>query len=161
MSDLIRREEVARAVRLLSEVFIDGGSPTAAVVLNIAMDHINALPAVQSDDDLVGHMTKLIAVGLDRIEQLTAERDRLGRELNVAKYGQPDFAWSVHLAAMAEVQAERDRLREAIDYILDGMGIADPDYDIDPDDDFLDAANSEWVRDTLTRLAAALKGETP
>ena len=62
-------------------------------------------------DDLVGHMTKLIAVGLDRIEQLTAERDRLGRELNVAKYGQPDFAWSVHLAAMAEVQAERDRLR--------------------------------------------------
>ena len=82
MSDLIRREEVARAVRLLSEVFIDGGSPTAAVVLNIAMDHINALPAVQSDDDLVGHMTKLIAAGLDRIEQLTAERDRLREALD-------------------------------------------------------------------------------
>ena len=49
MSDLIRREEVARAVRLLSEVFIDGGSPTAAAVLNIAMDHISALPAVQPD----------------------------------------------------------------------------------------------------------------
>ena len=100
-------------------------------------------------------------VRADTVQELTAERDRLGRELNVAKYGVPDFAWSVHLAAMAEVQAERDRLREAIDYILDGMGIADPDYDIDPDDDFLDAANSEWVRDTLTRLAAALKGETP
>ena len=54
----------------------------------------------------------------DRIEQLTAERDRLGRELNVAKYGQPDFAWSVHLAAMAEVQAERDRLREALEGLL-------------------------------------------
>ena len=37
-----------------------------------------ALPAVQPDDDkLVRHMTKLIAAGLDRIEQLTAERDRL------------------------------------------------------------------------------------
>lgn len=54
--------------------------------------------------------------------------------------------------------AERDGLRGAMDYILDGMGIAEPDYDIDPDDDFLDAANSDWVRDTLTRLAAALKG---
>ena len=54
----------------------------------------------------------------NRIEQLTAERDRLGRELNVAKYGQPDFAWSVHLAAMAEVQAERDRLRDALDGLL-------------------------------------------
>ena len=59
------------------------------------------------------------------------------------------------------LRTERDRLREAMDYILDGMGIAEPDYVIDPDDDFLDAANSEWVRDTLTRLAAALKGETP
>ena len=47
MSDLIRREDVARAVRLLSEVFIDGGSPTAAAILNIAMDRISALPAVQ------------------------------------------------------------------------------------------------------------------
>ncbi len=53
----------------------------------------------------------------DRIEQLTAERDaakakveQLGCELNVAKYGQPNFAWSVHVAAMAELQAERDRL---------------------------------------------------
>ena len=62
--------------------------------------------------------------------------------------------------AIEALTADRDRLREAMDYILDGMGIAEPDYDIDPDDDFLDAANSEWVRDTLTRLAAALKGES-
>ena len=44
-----------------------------------------ALPAVQPDDDLVGHMTKLIAAGLDRIEQLTAERDRLREALEAMR----------------------------------------------------------------------------
>ena len=58
-------------------------------------------------------------------------------------------------ARIEQLTAERDGLQGAMDYILDGMGIAELDYD------FLDAANSEWVRDTLTRLAAALKGETP
>lgn len=47
-------------------------------------------------------------------------------------------------------------LREAAEYILDGMGIDGPDYTVDPDDDFLEAANSQWVKETLTRLAAAL-----
>jgi len=46
MSDLIRREDVAKAMRLMSEAFIDGGSPTAATILNIAMDRLSALPAV-------------------------------------------------------------------------------------------------------------------
>jgi hypothetical protein len=31
-----------------------------------------------------------------------------------------------------------------------------PDYKVDPEDDFSDAANSEWVRDTVQRLASAL-----
>ena len=49
----------------------------AAVSVWFQNRHGRALPAVQPDDDLVGHMTKLIAGGLDRIEALTAERDRL------------------------------------------------------------------------------------
>jgi hypothetical protein len=32
----------------------------------------------------------------------------------------------------------------------------EPDYVIDPADDFLDVANSKWVRDTLEQLARAL-----
>ena len=63
---------------------------------------------------------------------------------------------AVHRAEAAEAKVAR--LVEAIDYILDGMAIDAPDYEIDPDDDFLDAANSDWVRDVLTRLAAAMKG---
>lgn len=82
----------------------------------------------------------------DRIEALVKEQnywiERCGRERAFA---------SSH-----RVRAER--LEAAIDYILDGMAIDAPDYEIDPDDDFLDAANSDWVRDVLTRLAAAIKG---
>lgn len=55
--------------------------------------------------------------------------------------------------AMPEINA----LVEAAEYILDGMGIDAPLYEIDPDDDFLDAANSEWVSDTLRMLATALR----
>ena len=65
MSDLIRREDALKAVDMWES---DWNSTDSA---------IRALPAVQPDDDLVGHMTKLIAAGLDRIEQLAAELDGL------------------------------------------------------------------------------------
>ena len=46
----------------------------------------------------------------DRIEELEAklksETERLGREVNLARYGQPDFAWSIHVQAMAELEAK-------------------------------------------------------
>jgi hypothetical protein len=64
--------------------------------------------------------------------------------------------WGSHPPKVAALLGE-------VDYILDGMDISYPDYEIDPEDDFLDAANSAWARDTLTRLAAALRalaGET-
>ena len=135
MSDAVSREDVLKALSGLSNN-TDRGYCNRA---------IRALPAVQPDDDtLVRHMTKLIAGGLDRIEQLTAERDRLGRELNVAKYGQPDFAWSVHLAAMAGLEADNTRLREALWAIL--------------------ACETPNANATVTRMAsitkAALKGDS-
>jgi MFS superfamily sulfate permease-like transporter len=40
----------------------------------------------------------------DRIEALTAKCEALGQEVNMAKYGQPDFAWSIHVEAMAEAK---------------------------------------------------------
>ena len=42
----------------------------------------------------------------DRIEQLEKERDELGRKLNMTRYGQPDFAWSMHEDAMADLRAK-------------------------------------------------------
>ena len=48
----------------------------------------------------------------DVVRAAKAEIERLGCALNVAKYGQPDFAWSVHLDAMAELRAEIERLKQ-------------------------------------------------
>ena len=50
----------------------------------------------------------------DALDAERAEVGRIGRDLNMAKYGQPDFAWGIHLEAMAELKAENDRLREAL-----------------------------------------------
>lgn len=87
----------------------------------------------------------------DRIEALVkqAVMDKAAYE------GVSSMLLSVQEDCIKERQ-RAERLEAAADYILDGMGIDAPDYEIDPDDDFLDAANSDWVRDVLTRLAATL-----
>ncbi len=50
-----------------------------------------------------------------RIEALTAKCEALGQEVNMAKYGQPDFAWSIHLEAMADLEADNARLQGMVD----------------------------------------------
>ena len=60
------------------------------------------------------------------------------------------------MISKTDIEDMTDMLREAAEYILDGMGIDGPDYTVDPDDEYLDAANSKWVKETLSRLAAAL-----
>ena len=54
----------------------------------------------------------------DRIEELVKERDDLGRKLNTARYGQPDFAWSIHEEAMADLRAKLTKAIEALRNIL-------------------------------------------
>jgi multidrug efflux pump subunit AcrA (membrane-fusion protein) len=51
----------------------------------------------------------------DRIEALTAKCEALGQEVNMAKYGQPDFAWSIHLEAMADLEAECAEAKDRIE----------------------------------------------
>ena len=50
----------------------------------------------------------------DRIEELVKERDDLGRKLNTARYGQPDFAWSIHEEVMADLRAKLAKAVEAL-----------------------------------------------
>lgn len=50
----------------------------------------------------------------NRIEELVKERDDLGRKLNTARYGQPDFAWSIHEDAMADLRAKLTKAMEAL-----------------------------------------------
>lgn len=108
----------------------------------------------------------------ERLERETADHDATDRrckrlvariqavEAKAKADGERAADLMIHHMRCAETEkAKVAKLVEAIDYILDGMAIDAPDYEIDPDDDFLDAANSDWVRDVLTRLAAALRGE--
>ena len=50
----------------------------------------------------------------DRIAALVKDKERLGREVNMARYGQPDFAWSMHKQAMTDLQARAERLEAAL-----------------------------------------------
>ena len=58
------------------------------------------------------HFTANLAA--DRIEELVKERDELGRKLNTSRYGQPDFAWSIHEEAMADLRAKLTKAVEAL-----------------------------------------------
>jgi hypothetical protein len=68
----------------------------------------------------------VVYVRADRIEQLvainealTAKNEMLGREVNIARYGQPDFAWSIHKAAMADLEAKLAKAVDALRFYAD------------------------------------------
>jgi hypothetical protein len=82
----------------------------------------------------------------DRIEALTAKCEALGQEVNMAKYGQPDFAWSIHVEAMADLEAECARLRGLIDDVVCGRGM----FGLSADDDL------KWA---MQHLGSALTGK--
>jgi hypothetical protein len=47
-------------------------------------------------------------------EALTAKNEMLGREANIARYGQPDFAWSVHVQVMDDLNAKLEKTVELL-----------------------------------------------
>lgn len=55
--------------------------------------------------------------------------------------------------AIEALIAERDRLRRGIEYVLDGYGLAGPDYRF-PDGE----VEANWITD---HLVSVMKGETP
>jgi hypothetical protein len=63
----------------------------------------------------------------DCIEALTAKNEMLGREVNIARYGQPDFAWSVHVQVMDDLNAKLAKAAEALRAVdaLDPEGMID------------------------------------
>ena len=58
---------------------------------------------------------------IDHIEELMKERDELGRKLNTARYGQPDFAWSIHEKEMAVLRFKLAKAVEALRELEDGL----------------------------------------
>lgn len=72
------------------------------------------------------HETALV----NEVEALQAKLEKAGRDLNVAKYGQPNFAWQVHLAAMEDLRDDRDRLAADLKVAREALAFyADPTLD--------------------------------
>lgn len=81
-------------------------------------------------EDYTTGIWKFIAEGIEDEEtaaliaslpDIVAERDalkkrveELGREVNLAKYGESDFAWNMHKIAMYDLQDENEMLRAKI-----------------------------------------------
>ena len=108
--------------------------------------------SAQSLSDLITRLLAQRAADAERIRGLEEHIEGTAKDTHKLLVAAED--------RIAALTAQVERMRGAVDYILDGMGISAPDYSIDADDDFQDAANSEWVRDTLTRLAAAITEES-
>lgn len=53
------------------------------------------------------------------IERLRVEKEKLGKDVNYWRYGNPDFAWSLHQAKMVDLMQEIERLRAALKYYAD------------------------------------------
>lgn len=49
-----------------------------------------------------------------QLAEAKADKEKLGRELNLARYGQPDFSWQVHKEALAAANARADRAEAAL-----------------------------------------------
>jgi hypothetical protein len=85
------------------------------VIGNEMRDRIKALTAQLAEDaDVRTQIDHRLEELVGQVDALTAKCEALGQEVNMAKYGQPDFAWSIHLEAMADLKAENARLRESL-----------------------------------------------
>ncbi len=75
-----------------------------------------------TDEELIARLRKyeddLLFITADRIEALVKDKERLGREVNMARYGQPDFAWSIHKQAMADIEAKLAKAADVIEWAL-------------------------------------------
>ena len=103
--------------------------------------------------------------GCERYQLDAADRiEQLERELSISRMAQVVMdngvaeaermqAQNMRLSGMCyNLTAERDRLRVGIEYILDGYGLAGPDYRFPYGEE-----EADWITD---HLIAALKGES-
>ena len=53
-----------------------------------------------------------------QLAEVRAEKEKLGWEVNTARYGQPDFSWQLHKEALAEANAQADRTEAALAKVI-------------------------------------------
>ena len=59
-----------------------------------------------------------------KLDEVQAEKEKLGREVNTARYGQPDFSWQLHKEALAEANARADRAEAALAAQIEAAKVA-------------------------------------
>ena len=128
MTDLIKRKDALAACDIAPpdewNDYTKGGYDFAA---EECKRNIATLPAInptdrieelvkdqkQNGEDYCALMEKHDALHV-KLTKAEEERDELGRKLNTARYGQPDFAWSIHEEAMADLRAKLAKAVEAL-----------------------------------------------
>ena len=90
MSDLIRKSDTLAVIDSLKAEFEAGGSPTAAMVLALAREHIADLPAVTVCDCRVRDLIEFLEEHPDNIhflpvDQLQILRERIAALLDTEK----------------------------------------------------------------------------
>lgn len=83
------------------------------------LDRCEGLPSGSTEHMTAGellsaNMTAAITALRAQLAEVQAEKERLGREVNTARYGQPDFSWQLHKEALAEANARADRAEAAL-----------------------------------------------
>ena len=106
---------------------------------------------MSEDDELIKHMTKLIATSLDRIEQLTAERDEAW-----AMVAKADTQMGQSLADYLQAKVDNTRLREALIELI--QHTHNCERELTEDLHHVDFCGESVP---LTNAREALKGETP
>lgn len=93
--------------RLLFDQGFRSQSNTFAVRLGLDYENCAKRDSRLASDweDAAAAITALRA----QLAEAKAEKEKLGRELNLSRYGQPDFSWQVHKEALAEANARADR----------------------------------------------------
>jgi len=72
-----------------------------------SVQSIKSIRCMEAMDKAADAITTLRA----QLAEARADRDKVGRALNVAKYGQPDFAWEIHKMALQEAVIQRDHAK--------------------------------------------------
>lgn len=108
-------EAVAVALKgqkLLFEQGVKSKSNSFAVRLSLDYENCAKKDAqIASDWEAAAYaLTALRA----QLAEAKAGKEKLGRELNLARYGQPDFSWQVHKEALAAANARADRAEEEV-----------------------------------------------
>ncbi len=126
------------------------------------LDRCEGLPSGSTEHMTAGellsaNMTDAITALRAQRDEARAERDKMGRALNVARYGHPDFSWEIHKMAMQEAVDQRDRAEAALAAQIEADAMAVSAWGTLSLADMDDGV--KWQFDLPDQIAASLRAQ--